>query len=547
MPAGARHLSPEQRSSRWYDRREIAFAVAAGLGVSAFTWWLWGSWTPKAVASDETAYLLQARIFASGRLVADARPLPEFFWQYHVFVDPVLAAKYPPGHSALLALGYLLGGPWLTTLFLASLNAGLLYLLARRWTSRGTAVLAVALMATSGISMRFWPSYFSETTTATLSLVAWFSLARHWDTGAARWLCLLAAALALGEITRPVTMLAFAISIAIPTLASLRCHQAWRQLIPAAILGGAILSASLEWNARVTGNPLRMPFSEYARRFTPTDRIGFGAASDRPTDTVSTELTRYARLDRSMHERFTLGTLGQAIVNRVAMILRGTWQYAGLPMLLLVFARMGLPRGVFRLALGTTLLVFVAYLSYGHIAAWTVYYLEIQAPLAFLTAVGVSVVSDRASHLGVWANRDRLVVKRVLVLVGGVLLVAPSVAEARSWREAHQADRALIDAFERAIDNLPRRPAVAFVRENSDAHPERTVVSNVVDLSAASVWIVHDRGADNQKFAAIANGRTLYRLNEERDAGLVRFAISALGDPPAPAEKPSPSALKLQH
>ena len=136
-----------------HDRRDRTLAFVLALVVCCFTWWLGGSWIPKAVGSDETAYLLQARIFASGRLVATARPVREFFWQYHVFVDPVLAAKYPPGHSALLALGYLFGRPWVVTLLLASINAALMYRASLdEPRDRG---FAVAFAATSGISMRF--------------------------------------------------------------------------------------------------------------------------------------------------------------------------------------------------------------------------------------------------------------------------------------------------------------------------------------------------------------------------------------------------------
>jgi len=31
----------------------------------ALSWWLWASWSPQAAGSDESAYLLQARVFAS--------------------------------------------------------------------------------------------------------------------------------------------------------------------------------------------------------------------------------------------------------------------------------------------------------------------------------------------------------------------------------------------------------------------------------------------------------------------------------------------------
>jgi hypothetical protein len=470
-----------------------------------------------------------------GRAVGDPRPLPQFFWQYHVFVDPVLAAKYPPGHSLLLAAGYLAGAPWLIPLMLAGINAGLLYLLARRWIGRGPAALAVVCAATSGISMRFWPSYFSETTTATLFLVAWWGLVRHWETGANRWLLVLAGAISLGEITRPVTMLAFAAIAAMPTLASLRKHHSWSQAIPAVALGGAVFGASLAWNARVTGVPQRMPFAEYARRYTPTDRMGFGASSDRPADTVSTELLRYAQLDRRMHERYTPKSMGNAIATRIALIAQGTWNYAGLPIILLFAASAGLPRSVFRIVVATVLAVFAAYLGYGHIASWTVYYLELQAPLAFLTVVGIVVVAERLTKRWVGRGRglgaDSSLTRRALFMTGAAVLIFPSAVEARASRNAHIADRALIDAFDAAIRTMPAGPAVVFVRERSEEHPERTVVDNVVDLNAASLWTVHDRAEENRSLLPLVRGRALYRLDEERSNGLVRFRVTDLTIP----------------
>src|SRR3954469_4277237 len=84
-------------------------AAACGLASFAFVWWMWGSLNQVAPVHDDAAYILQARIFASGHLVAAARPAPVFFEQYHTFVEPVVAAKYPPGFSLLMVPGIWLG------------------------------------------------------------------------------------------------------------------------------------------------------------------------------------------------------------------------------------------------------------------------------------------------------------------------------------------------------------------------------------------------------------------------------------------------------
>src|SRR5262245_29478298 len=102
-----RSLPPRLRPDRpWLP-------LACGLAVFLFVTAVWGSLAKLPVGDDEAAYLLQAKIFASGNITAAGRPLPEFFNQQHVFVDPVLAAKYPPGHSLLLVPGIWLALPGL--------------------------------------------------------------------------------------------------------------------------------------------------------------------------------------------------------------------------------------------------------------------------------------------------------------------------------------------------------------------------------------------------------------------------------------------------
>src|SRR2546425_6622295 len=66
------------------------------------------------VMVDEIVQLFQARIFAAGAVKAPPPALPEFFTTQHLIVDEHgWYAQYPPGQSALLALGLWVGGPWI--------------------------------------------------------------------------------------------------------------------------------------------------------------------------------------------------------------------------------------------------------------------------------------------------------------------------------------------------------------------------------------------------------------------------------------------------
>jgi len=518
-----RHNDPRRRADR-----VLASGIAA-LTLVLF-WWVWGSWTPRPVGSDESAYLLQARIFASGQTVGSARP-PEFFWQHHVFVDPTLAAKYPPGHSAVLAFGSLVGVPWLVPLAAAALSSALIYLLTVRWSSRGAGVLAAALAATSGVSLRFWPSFFSETTTATLFLIGWYALAEYWEHGTIRWLLLLAISVGFGAVTRPLTMLAFALPAAAVCLVCVRRREAWLQLIPATMLTLAIVASGFAWNQRLTGDWRRSPHAEYARRFIPSDRLGFGVSTEPPVDNLPAELGQFDAMVRRLHEQHTAARLPSVITGRASHLARETWSYLGLPAAFALLGLIVLPVGVSVIAVATLLCVFGGYLLYAQIPSWTLYYLELQAPLAFLTAVGVREASTRAAPLLQRVAQSRLNPASFRAVVLGAIsavLLLPALLAVPDFRALHRAAQQPGEALARAIQLIRDKKAVVFVHENFDQHPERSVVQNVVDLKTAPVWLAHERGQRDSLLIIKAPDRRAFLAVETRSATKTEFRIEPI-------------------
>ena len=143
------------------------------------------------VQPDEIAYLLQARLFAAGKWTAPSPPIPDMFAQPAVLVAPVMASKYPPGHSLLLAIGARFGAPVFIILVLGALRAAMTFVLARRLTD-GYVALATCVLLLHGDSLRFAGSYFSETTTGALLLVAWYALLRWHHGDGRRWIALVA-------------------------------------------------------------------------------------------------------------------------------------------------------------------------------------------------------------------------------------------------------------------------------------------------------------------------------------------------------------------
>lgn len=516
-------------------------AVCAALTFTLVTV-VWGSLAKSPIGSDEAAYILQAKIFASGHWVAAGRPLPEFFQQFHVFVTPVLAGKYPPGHSMLLAVGFLFGLPGLVPALSTAITSGLVFVLARRFANEATAALTVFLATTSDIALRFNPSYFSETTTGLMLVLSWWAALRYWESARARWLVLCAAACAWGGITRPLTMLACGLPIVIAAVIALRRRGSWWHVFPAMAAVLCIGAVSALWNARVVGHWYRLPWAEYARRYVPSDRLGFGASPNEPAARLTAEEKATAEVYRQLHLHYTAAQLPATAASRAANIIRGTWPYGGLPGLAILFAFGVIPLAVFRMAVATILCLFTAYLFFAIAPTWTLYYLELQPPLAFLTAAGIVEAARQASRFATSRSPALALHRATLGLVAFLTLVVwlavPAIERIPEYRRTHAAYRLYHERFQRAVDSLHSARSIVFVRYVG-GHGEERLVENVPDLETARVWVVHDCGVHNAALLALAPDRVPYLYKETLGSTGIRFTITSLNGAgqAAPAER----------
>src|SRR5437773_4104666 len=103
------------------------------------------------------------------------------------------------------------------------------FVLARRLTD-GYVALATCVLLLHGDSLRFAGSYFSETTTGALLLVAWYALLRWHHGDRRRWIALVALALGWCAITRPYNAVLFALPIAYVVLRDVLSTRRWRDV-----------------------------------------------------------------------------------------------------------------------------------------------------------------------------------------------------------------------------------------------------------------------------------------------------------------------------
>jgi hypothetical protein len=478
-------------------RPVLAAGVLAALAVFA----VWGSLSPVPVIHDEWAYWLQADQYAHLHWSVASPPVPEFFEQFYVLVRPVFAAKYPPGYAMMIAPGFALGLPALMPLLIAGATGALVFALARRVAGNGAGALTWVLWLGTSANLRFRAAYFSETTTSFCWLLAWWALLEWRATRRARWMVVLALSIGWGAITRPATMFVFAIPVAVVVLRDVVATKRWRQLVIGVAAGTLVLGVLPLWSAATTGSWRTTPLALYTRQYLPFDVPGYTVDSTPPQRVLPPEMERMRSRLRELKRDQVVTPEWVTALLRTVHLLYGVFGGWRLPFLLaFVFGlwRIG-AMGWF--ALGTSGLLVAAYLLQAQTSDWLLYYLEVTPVLAFTAAVGTARLlgSVRSNAAPGWAGPA--------VGLGLIGLLVTDVAVARGRLSRMSAETRL---FREGVAKLPKKPNVVFVRYAPRRDIDIALVENRGMLQDAESWIVHDRGVDNLRLYALANGRTAY-------------------------------------
>lgn len=255
-----RRWSPRLDGFFQFAERCRASSARTGLALAAVALVLYSIVAHAAFAGvplhlDELAQVIQARIFASGRLFVDAGAYPEFRSALHMLDQGGRSySQFPPGGPLLLVPGVWLGTTWIVGPLCGATSVALFWGIVRRIeTSAPVALSAAILFALTPMVVFMSASHMNHSGALMFALLATWLLCRA-DEG--RWFAFFAG-LSLGCLAtiRPVDALAFALPAgAWFVWRYIRDRNRWPELL-ASGAGIAIPMLSLLWyNANTTGS-----------------------------------------------------------------------------------------------------------------------------------------------------------------------------------------------------------------------------------------------------------------------------------------------------
>lgn len=266
--AGNRFFSPIERfATRVAIRKDLAIlALVVGLvGVRlAFL-----AFYPKPVPifQDEFSYLLAGDTFLHGRLANPTHPFWIFFDTMHVLQNPTYSSMYPPAQGFVLAVGELLGHPWIgVVLSMAAFFAALLWML-QGWLPPAWAFLGAALVFLKlGIFSYWMNSYWGGAVAAFAGALLIGSYPRLIRRPSLRYSITMGVGIAILLNSRPYEGAIVCVPVAVALVIWFFRQQnfargvvLWRVATPLTVLVLLTFGFILFYNSRVTGKPLLMP------------------------------------------------------------------------------------------------------------------------------------------------------------------------------------------------------------------------------------------------------------------------------------------------
>ncbi len=228
---------------------------------------------------DEVSYLYQARYFSKGMIAMPVPSVEEAFkidlmtYEHGRWYSPV-----PPGWPAVLAIGVLLGMPWVINPILAGINIILSYLLLIELYDRRCARMTILLLCTSPWYIFMGMNFMNHMFTLTCALVAIVMIVYTRRSGNPIWSFIGGGFIGMLSLTRPLegAVIAGLMGLWVIGIGGKRINGSG---ILGFIFGTAIIgSLVFLYNYRLTGSPTTFPLMHYFDRYygPNSNALGFG-------------------------------------------------------------------------------------------------------------------------------------------------------------------------------------------------------------------------------------------------------------------------------
>ena len=231
---------------------------------------------------DEVAYIYHARYLADGKLYTAAPPVQDAFDVYLMQFDGDRWYPAPPiGWPMILAIGELVGLPWLVNPVLGGINILLAYLLLTELYSRRLAKISIFLLAISPWYVFMAMNFMTHMFTLTCALTAALGLVWARKTGRIRWILLSGFALGVMSLIRPLEALIWALLIGLWAIGfgGKRIRISW--LAALVITTGLTASLVLPYNKLLTGSASIFPINQYTDQRFGHNSNAYGFGPDR--------------------------------------------------------------------------------------------------------------------------------------------------------------------------------------------------------------------------------------------------------------------------
>jgi hypothetical protein len=258
---------------------------------------------PRPVVTDEFSQLLLADTLAHGRLTNPTHPMWLHFESIHIIQKPTYNSDYFPGPAAILALGMLVGHPWIAVWILCAAMCAALCWMLQAWLPPAWALFGAMLAVLRFDIGSYWiNSYYGGCLAALGGALVLGAYPRFLK----RPSISLSLVLALGAIaigyTRPFEGLAVCVPVAVALAIALRKQpRVYWMCMPAAALVLAAVAALLVYSKAVTGDALRAPYAVNQATYGWPMTLPWFHPQDVTLRNV--ELRRYYDYEREVHDR----------------------------------------------------------------------------------------------------------------------------------------------------------------------------------------------------------------------------------------------------